>query len=66
MKYRLLKASLLSVTVVFSMLASAVEQSLDKVSVIVDQGVILESEISEQKDKLYRQTELCARKQSNV
>lgn len=47
MKYRLLKASLLSVTVVFSMLASAVEQSLDKVSVIVDQGVILESEISE-------------------
>ncbi len=47
MKYRLLKASLLSVTVVFSMLANAVEQSLDKVSVIVDQGVILESEISE-------------------
>jgi peptidyl-prolyl cis-trans isomerase SurA len=47
MKYRLLKASLLSVTVIFSMLANAVEQSLDKVSVIVDQGVILESEISE-------------------
>jgi peptidyl-prolyl cis-trans isomerase SurA len=47
MKYRLLKASLLSVTIVFSMLANAVEQSLDKVSVIVDQGVILESEISE-------------------
>ncbi len=47
MKYRLLKASLLSFTIVFSMLANAVEQSLDKVSVIVDQGVILESEISE-------------------
>jgi peptidyl-prolyl cis-trans isomerase SurA len=47
MKYRLLKASLLSVAIVFSMLANAVEQSLDKVSVIVDQGVILESEISE-------------------
>jgi len=47
MKYRLLKASLLSATVIFSMLANAVEQSLDKVSVIVDQGVILESEISE-------------------
>ncbi|GAC29128.1 peptidyl-prolyl cis-trans isomerase SurA [Glaciecola pallidula DSM 14239 = ACAM 615] len=47
MKYRLLKVSLLSVTVVFSMLANAVEQSLDKVSVIVDQGVVLESEISD-------------------
>jgi len=47
MKYRLLKASLLSITVVFSMLANALEERLDKVSVIVDQGVILESEISE-------------------
>jgi peptidyl-prolyl cis-trans isomerase SurA len=47
MKYRLLKASLLSASVLFSMLANAVEERLDKVSVIVDQGVILETEISE-------------------
>jgi peptidyl-prolyl cis-trans isomerase SurA len=47
MKYRLLKASLLSITLGFSMLANAAVQSLDKVSVIVDQGVILESEITE-------------------
>jgi peptidyl-prolyl cis-trans isomerase SurA len=47
MKYRLLKASLLSASVFFSMLANAVEERLDKVSVIVDQGVILETEISE-------------------
>ena len=47
MKYRLLKASLLSVTLGFSMLANAAMQSLDKVSVIVDQGVILETEIAE-------------------
>jgi peptidyl-prolyl cis-trans isomerase SurA len=47
MKYRLLKASLLSASVLCSMLANAVEERLDKVSVIVDQGVILETEISE-------------------
>lgn len=47
MKYRLLKASLLSATLGFSMLANAAVQSLDKVSVIVDQGVILETEIAE-------------------
>ncbi|MFT5713311.1 MAG: peptidyl-prolyl cis-trans isomerase SurA [Glaciecola sp.] len=47
MKYRLFKASLLSVSMLFSMLANAVEERLDKVSVIVDQGVILETEISE-------------------
>jgi peptidyl-prolyl cis-trans isomerase SurA len=47
MKYRLLKASILSISVSFCMLVNAAVQSLDKVSVIVDQGVILESEISE-------------------
>ncbi|MFQ3207123.1 MAG: peptidyl-prolyl cis-trans isomerase SurA [Glaciecola sp.] len=47
MKSRLLKASLLSASMLFSMLANAVEERLDKVSVIVDQGVILETEISE-------------------
>ncbi len=47
MKYRLLKAGILSTSVVFSMLANAAMQSLDKVSVIVDQGVLLESEIVE-------------------
>ncbi|MFT5542200.1 MAG: peptidyl-prolyl cis-trans isomerase SurA [Glaciecola sp.] len=47
MKYRLLKAGILSTSVVFSMLANAAIQTLDKVSVIVDQGVLLESEIVE-------------------
>lgn len=47
MKYRLLKTSILSISVSFCMLVNAAVQSLDKVSVIVDQGVILESEISE-------------------
>jgi peptidyl-prolyl cis-trans isomerase SurA len=47
MKYRLIKASLLSVTLTFTMVINAAEQSLDKVSVIVDQGAILESEIEE-------------------
>lgn len=47
MKYRLLKASVLSVSMVFSLLTNAAPQSLDKVSVIVDQGVILESEITD-------------------
>ena len=50
MKYRLLKAGILSTSVVFSMLANAAMQSLDKVSVIVDQGVLLESEIVEHVD----------------
>ena len=47
MKYNVLKAGLISATLIFSMLSHAAEQSLDKVSVIVDQGVILESEIVE-------------------
>ncbi|MBF7075079.1 peptidylprolyl isomerase SurA [Glaciecola sp. MH2013] len=47
MKYRLIKASILSITMTMTMWAGAAEQSLDKVSVIVDQGVILESEIVE-------------------
>jgi peptidyl-prolyl cis-trans isomerase SurA len=47
MKYNVLKAGLISATLIFSMVSHAAVQSLDKVSVIVDQGVILESEIVE-------------------
>jgi peptidyl-prolyl cis-trans isomerase SurA len=47
MKYNVLKAGLISATLMFSMVTNAAVQSLDKVSVIVDQGVILESEIVE-------------------